>query len=113
MFFFCSGSSSGLTNILEDPKSAGVASYIIQEEFDRYTGYWWQPSTHPRQRSAEIATEIEGVSEPPITYRILYEEVDESDVEILHIVSSTYGVNGVDDYRYPRSGKTKTKYWNV
>jgi len=24
-------------------KTAGVAEYIIQEEFDRYTGYWWSP----------------------------------------------------------------------
>lgn len=23
--------------------TSGVPSYIIQEEFDRYTGYWWQP----------------------------------------------------------------------
>ena len=21
----------------------GVPSFIIQEEFDRFTGYWWQP----------------------------------------------------------------------
>lgn len=29
--------------VLEDAISAGLPSYIIQEEFDRYTGYWWQP----------------------------------------------------------------------
>ena len=28
---------------LEDVISSGLPSYIIQEEFDRYTGYWWQP----------------------------------------------------------------------
>lgn len=23
--------------------SSGLPSFIIQEEFDRYTGFWWQP----------------------------------------------------------------------
>ena len=40
-------------------------------------------------------------------YRILYEEVDESEVEILHIASPTSEDKGVDDYRYPRAGKIK------
>ncbi|CDQ86972.1 unnamed protein product [Oncorhynchus mykiss] len=35
----------GLDNVKEDPKSAGVATFVIQEEFDRFTGYWWSPST--------------------------------------------------------------------
>lgn len=35
--------NSGSPNLLEEPISAGVASFIAQEEFDRYTGYWWQP----------------------------------------------------------------------
>ena len=37
-------------------------------------------------------------------YRILYEEVDESDVELLHIVSPTFEERNVDTYRYPRAG---------
>ena len=28
----------------ENPVSAGVPSFVIQEEFDRFVGYWWQPS---------------------------------------------------------------------
>jgi hypothetical protein len=28
---------------VEEPISAGVPSFIVQEEFDRYTGYWWKP----------------------------------------------------------------------
>ena len=40
-----------------------------------------------------------------VVYRILYEEVDESEVEILHIVSQTNDDKGVDDYRYPRAGE--------
>lgn len=35
---------SGLDNVKDDPKSAGVATFVIQEEFDRFTGYWWNPS---------------------------------------------------------------------
>ena len=40
MLFLTTGSRS----IKEDPLSAGVPSFVVQEEFDRYTGYWWQPS---------------------------------------------------------------------
>ena len=35
---------------------------------------------------------------------MLYEEVDESDVQLLHIVSSTDDETGVDEYRYPKAG---------
>ena len=35
--------NSGSSNIIDESLSAGVASFIVQEEFDRYTGYWWQP----------------------------------------------------------------------
>ena len=34
----------GLSSVLDDPKSAGVATFVIQEEFDRFTGYWWCPT---------------------------------------------------------------------
>jgi len=27
--------------------SAGIPSYVTQEEFNRYTGYWWQPVPDP------------------------------------------------------------------
>ena len=30
---------------IDGPRSAGVASFVVQEEFDRYTGYWWQPNS--------------------------------------------------------------------
>lgn len=36
-----------LANVEEDPKSAGVATFVLQEEFDRYTGYWWCPKAQP------------------------------------------------------------------
>nr|XP_006824516.1 PREDICTED: dipeptidyl peptidase 9 [Saccoglossus kowalevskii] len=81
----------GQCSLSEDPKSAGVASYIVQEEFDRYTGYWWQP-------------QMTNNSDGSQTIQILYEEVDESGVEILHISSPASGDKDVDEYRYPRAG---------
>lgn len=39
MFFF-----AGLNNPKVDTKSAGVATFVTQEEFDRFTGYWWSPA---------------------------------------------------------------------
>lgn len=32
------------TSFADDPLSAGVPSYVMQEEFNRYQGYWWQPN---------------------------------------------------------------------
>ena len=38
---------AGLPNLADDPVSAGLPSFVVQEEFDRYTGFWWQPTfTH-------------------------------------------------------------------
>lgn len=34
----------GVDNPKEDPKSAGIATFVTQEEFDRFTGYWWSPA---------------------------------------------------------------------
>ena len=36
-------------------------------------------------------------------YRILYEQVDESKVDILHVVSAN-SEDTVDEFRYPRAG---------
>uniref|UniRef100_A0AAR2LMH4 dipeptidyl-peptidase IV n=1 Tax=Pygocentrus nattereri TaxID=42514 RepID=A0AAR2LMH4_PYGNA len=77
----------GLNNIKDDPKSAGVATFVIQEEFDRFTGYWWCPT----------------VSEGK-TLQLLYEEVDESEVEIIHVPSPALEERKADVYRYPRTG---------
>lgn len=34
---------SGSGRLEYDPKSAGLPSYVMQEEFSRYQGFWWQP----------------------------------------------------------------------
>ncbi|XP_048668330.1 dipeptidyl peptidase 9 isoform X3 [Marmota marmota marmota] len=83
----------GLSNVLDDPKSAGVATFVIQEEFDRFTGCWWCPT----------AT-WEG-SEGLKTLRILYEEVDESEVEVIHVPSPALEERKTDSYRYPRTDR--------
>lgn len=33
----------GRRSLADDPLSAGVPTYVMQEEFSRYQGYWWQP----------------------------------------------------------------------
>ena len=38
-------------------------------------------------------------------YRILYEEVDEGDVDIHNIVSASSEGSSVDEYRYPKAGE--------
>ncbi|KAB0396890.1 hypothetical protein E2I00_009805, partial [Balaenoptera physalus] len=87
----------GLSSVLDDPRSAGVATFVIQEEFDRFTGYWWCPTAS-----------WEG-SEGCKTLRILYEEVDESEVEVIHVPSPALEERKTDSYRYPRTGSKNPK----
>lgn len=72
-----------------DPLSAGVPSYVMQEEFNRYQGFWWQPNS------------TDGI------YRICYEEVDESDVSVVSFPSA-HSCGG-DEYRFPRAGTPNAK----
>uniref|UniRef100_T1J0E1 Dipeptidyl peptidase 9 n=1 Tax=Strigamia maritima TaxID=126957 RepID=T1J0E1_STRMM len=79
----------GCKRLVDDPLSAGIPAYVIQEEFNRYLGFWWQTQK----------------ADPGI-YRILYEEVDETDVEILHFANEN---GGVEEYRFPRAGTPNAK----
>lgn len=81
----------GGKNLSEDPLTVGTPSYVMQEEFTRYIGYWWQPKS------------IDGI------YRIVYEEVDESDVKIFCFPSSTLNSGEVDEFRFPRAGSSNAK----
>ncbi|XP_008332047.1 dipeptidyl peptidase 9-like isoform X2 [Cynoglossus semilaevis] len=81
----------GIKNPEEDPKSAGVATFVTQEEFDRFTGYWWSPSARKESDGGK-------------TLQILYEEVDESEVDIVHVSSPALEECKTDVYRYPRAG---------
>ncbi|XP_059490227.1 dipeptidyl peptidase 9-like [Neocloeon triangulifer] len=90
------GSSMRLTNfhkgppynLIDDPLSAGSPSYVMQEEFNRYQGYWWQP----KQTS-------------PGCYRLLFELVDESEVEICCFPTT----GAVEELRFPRAGTANAK----
>ncbi|KAL8609108.1 hypothetical protein ACOMHN_030449 [Nucella lapillus] len=84
--------NSGSSQLEDNPLTAGVPSFVMSEEFDRYTGYWWQPGVQPAS------------AEGRQTLRVLYEEVDEGGVEILRIFAPPAHVSGVDEYRYPRAG---------
>lgn len=93
-----SGHSRRLTNthgenrsLSDNPLSAGVPSYVMQEEFSRYQGFWWQPKN------------IDGI------YRILYEEVDESDVLLFKFPSSQPVGVDYEEYRFPRAGTPNAK----
>ena len=61
--------------------SAGAPPFIIQEEFDRYSGLWWNAAANG-------------------DYRLMFELVDESMVERLRVG------DGEDTMRYPLAGKT-------
>ncbi|MBN3303001.1 DPP9 peptidase, partial [Amia calva] len=86
----------GLNNVKDDPKSAGVATFVIQEEFDRFTGYWWSPAAPEDSDGGK-------------TLHLLYEEVDESEVEIIHVPSPALEERKADAYRYPRTGSKNPK----
>ncbi|XP_057696910.1 dipeptidyl peptidase 9-like isoform X3 [Corythoichthys intestinalis] len=75
----------------EDSKTAGVASFVTQEEFHRFTGYWWCPAAKEESEGGKTLT-------------ILFEEVDESEVDIIHVPSPTKEESYTDVYRYPRAG---------
>ncbi|VDP90448.1 unnamed protein product [Echinostoma caproni] len=68
-----------------------MPSYVVQEEFDRYIGYWWRPSPN-KEHAAQHETR---------QYHILYELVDERQVEVVHLLDGTQ----VETHRYPRAGK--------
>ncbi|XP_047488965.1 dipeptidyl peptidase 8-like [Penaeus indicus] len=77
---------SGSGRLEYDPKSAGMPSYVMQEEFTRYQGYWWQPVS------------------PDGVYRLLYEEVDESEVPIVQFILPDDSAGMLDEFRFPRAG---------
>ncbi|XP_050035514.1 dipeptidyl peptidase 9-like [Dermacentor andersoni] len=84
--------SEGAT-VSESPVSVGVPSYVTQEEFNRYVGFWWCPM-------------VDAVG----TYRILYEVVDESDVEVLQLPSfGEDGTAGTEEHRFPRAGSPNAR----
>lgn len=98
-----SGQEVRLTDSKRDVRrylTMGIPSYVIQEEFNRYTGFWWRPESDDRENVSENG--MEGERSNCIQYAILYEEVDETDVEIVRIPSFD---GDTEDYHFPRPGE--------
>ncbi|CAG0900196.1 unnamed protein product [Darwinula stevensoni] len=72
---------------------AGLPSYVIQEEFHRYDGYWWRPTMTN-----------DGVC------HILYEEVDETGVETYKIGSGMSPEETTEEQRFPRAGSRNARF---
>ncbi|XP_003738977.1 dipeptidyl peptidase 9 [Galendromus occidentalis] len=81
-----------MVHMFDAPVSAGAPCYVTQEEFNRYSGFWWAPQT-----TCEGETTV---------YSILFEVVDESEVEVIQLP----GINGnAEPYRFPRAGTPNAK----
>eukprot|EP00042_Codosiga_hollandica_P056507 m.814212 g.814212 ORF g.814212 m.814212 type:complete len:452 (+) comp59365_c0_seq13:6-1361(+) len=80
----------------EGTLTAGVAPYIIQEEFNRYTGFRWAPVAQTAEGSAQL------------TYSIVYEVVDSRDVALIRLPDFDDLSKG-EEHRYPYAGKTNSK----
>lgn len=97
----------GSKSFANDPLSAGVPSYVMQEEFSRYQGFWWQPSSEGNEAAQPFMQNLRSLftlqSVTDGIYRMCYEEVDESDVG-LHSIGGDY-----EEYRFPRAGTPNAK----
>lgn len=103
----------GRRTLAEDPLSAGVPSYVMQEEFSRYQGFWWQPKSDGIDNIGFVLyhfyvmpyflTPLDGI------FRIVYEEVDESDVSLYTFPSSQSVGGDYEEYRFPRAGTPNAK----
>jgi dipeptidyl-peptidase 4 len=72
--------TSGATATL----SHGTAEFVAQEEMDRREGYWWSPDSQS----------------------LVYQETDESAVEVRHIADPLHPEAAPVDFFYPRAGAT-------
>ena len=82
-----------LTNLTEEEVSSGLTAgwpaYITLEEFDRYQAFWWNPVPDPQTGY----------------YSILYEETDESGVDLVSIAA----LDSIEQHRFPRPGTNNAK----
>lgn len=70
---------SGSGSLQEDTISSGVPSFVVKE-FELYTGYWWEPMA-----TRDITPDVTS-GDTTQTYILLYEEVDESEVDIIQVI---------------------------
>uniref|UniRef100_A0AC35UBE3 Peptidase_S9 domain-containing protein n=1 Tax=Rhabditophanes sp. KR3021 TaxID=114890 RepID=A0AC35UBE3_9BILA len=69
------------TTSTKKDETNGIASYVVQEELERYIGFWWSPTK----------------------LNLLYENVDEEEVE--NVTIAIPGNVHVDPIKYPFAGK--------
>jgi dipeptidyl-peptidase-4 len=77
------GAETALTTDGKDTLSFGTAEFVVQEELDRFTGYWWSPDEA----------------------KIVYTRVDESTVDVVPRADIGPGGATVVNQRYPRAGR--------
>ncbi|KYR00983.1 dipeptidylpeptidase 8 [Tieghemostelium lacteum] len=88
-----------LTHVSGKFLTCGDAKFVYQEEFSRYTGYWFNNSSTLANTTTTTNSRI---------YQILYIEEDESQVMDYSIPDS--GIKGeVSHYKYPLAGEKNTK----
>lgn len=84
----------GHGSLIDDPLMAGLPSYVTQEEFSRFIGFWWRPIQSDIVQNGK-------------RYYILYEEVDESEVEVMKF--PTVGSIDVEEFRFPKAGSVNSR----
>lgn len=110
-----------------EARSAGIPSYIVQEEFGRNEGYWWRPpsSSNTSSDTSSDTTNTGGNTggtinarppnaRPPAndiipSHAILYEKVDESNVQLVQIQdfsSLPSSARSSQRFRIPPTGTT-------
>lgn len=89
---FLSSNTVNDRNVDALPYMIGKPSHVIREEFKRHQGFWWRPETEYH---------VVNGSEENIEYQILYEETDQTRVELVVMPSYTGTIEG---QRFPRTG---------
>ena len=69
-------------------RSCGVAEYVMQEEFNRFTAYWWSPTRNNSKGGC---------------WEILYMAVDQEEVPIVRVPHYSLD-DAAEHYHYPRPG---------
>lgn len=83
-------------NLDDGTLSCGVAEFVMQEEFHRFTGYHWDPTRDSSSPHSSLDVD-----------RILYLEVSESMVDVVLIPrpgAAPTSTAECEEYRYPRAG---------
>ncbi|MHC5109929.1 MAG: S9 family peptidase [Planctomycetota bacterium] len=76
-------SESRLTHDAGDKITNGEAEFVAQEEMGRHSGYWWSPDST----------------------RIVYQQTDNSELEMMYIADALHPEKPPNAWPYPRPGK--------